>query len=315
MIPERILAPFTDAAFGAGLVVGGAALLVGVVAGLVWRTRRAEPLPVAGLLMAGAAMVVLARVDQLGDGLVLGILALAGAGLVADVVPRCRRFLPLLALPGAWLLATATTATQPWAPVAIGATVALGGTLVALFDRHWRDRPLGPGLLAVSFAGVFVTVPETREALPVLGAVLPLALIGWPVNLASLGAGGSLAATGLLAWTVAQGGTFRDSAIVGGLACLGLLLTEPVGRAVLRRRQHGHRPHRVGTVIAVIVAHVVVVFLAARVAGLSDDLRSAVVLAGVTLALAIGIAAAVAAMDGIRAESAEVGAASTGVRG
>jgi hypothetical protein len=313
VIPEGIITPFTDEAFRSGLVVGAAALLAGVIAALAWRTRRREPLPFAGLLMAGAGVVVLSRVDRLGDGLAVCLIALAGAGLVADVVPRCRPFLPLLALPGAWLVATATAATQPWAPVAIGATVALGGTLVAFFDRHWRDRPLGPGLLAVSFAGVFVTVPETREALPVLGAVLPLALIGWPVNLAALGAGGSLAATGLLAWTVTQGGTFRDSAIVGGLACLGMLVAEPVGRAV--RRQHGHRPHRVGTVIAVIVAHVVVVFLAARVAGLSDDLSQAVVLAGVTLALALGAAVAIAAMDGIRAESAEVGAASTGVRG
>jgi hypothetical protein len=299
VIPERIVAPFTDAAFGAGLVVGGAALLVGVVAGLAWRTRRAlsEPLPVAGLLMAGAAVVVLARVDQLGDGLVLGILALAGAGLVADVVPGCRRFLPLLALPGAWIVATGTEATQPWAPLVLGATVALGGALVESFDRHWSVRPLGPSLVVASFVGVFVTVPETREALPVLGAVLPLALLGWPVNLASLGAGGSLAATGLLAWTVAQGGTFRDSAMVGGLACLGLLLTEPFGRLLLRRRRlSGHR-YRVGTVLAILAVHVVVVLLAARVAGLRDDLGSAVTLAGVTLALALAAAVVITLVD------------------
>jgi hypothetical protein len=84
--------------------------------------------------------------------------------------------------------------------------VAGGGALVADFDARWSSPPLGPALIVVSLAGVFITVPETKEALPVLGAALSLLLIGWPVNLASLGAGGSFAATGLLAWTTAQGG-------------------------------------------------------------------------------------------------------------
>ena len=296
-MPERVVAPFTEAAFRSGLVVGLGLLLVGVVAGLAWRARRAEPLPLAGVLLAGAAVIALAQLDRLGERLGIGLAALAAAGLVADAVPRCRPLLPLLALPGAWMVATGTDATQPWVPLVLGTTVALGGTLVASFDRHWSARALGPGMVVASFAGVFVTVPETREALPVLGAVLPLALLGWPANLASLGAGGSLAATGLLAWTVAQGGTFRDSAIVGGLACLGVLLAEPLARALLSRRRVAGRPHRVGTVLAVLGVHVAVVLLAARLAGLRDDLRSAGALAGVTLALALAAAVLVTLAD------------------
>jgi hypothetical protein len=298
VIPERVVAPFTEAAFRSGLIAGLVALLVGVVVALAWRARRRDPVPVAGLLMAGAAVVVLAQRDELVAGLGAGLVALAGAGLVVDVVPRGRRVLPLLALPGAWAVATATDATQPWAPVAVGATVALGGSLVASFDHHWKDRPLGPGLLVASFAGVFVTVPETREALPVLGAVLPLAVIGWPVKLAALGAGGSLAATGLLAWTVAEGGTFRDSAIVGGLACLGVLVAEPVARALLGSQRARRRLGRAGAVLGLIATQAVVVLLAARVAGLRDDLRSALALAAITLVVALGATAALTVMKG-----------------
>lgn len=293
MLPERIIAPFTEPAFRSGLVVGVIALLIGVGAGLAWRFRRDDPLPVAGLLMAGAAVVVLMRLDLLGGGLAAGLVVLAGAGLVADWFPRSRLFLPLLALPGAWLVATATEATQPWAPLVIGATVALGGSLVASFDHRWSDRPLGPGLVVLSLVGVFATVPETKEALPVLGAVLPIGLIGWPASIAALGAGGSLAITGLLAWTVAQGGTFRESAIVGGLACLGVLVAEPVGRSLRHRQASGHRPYPIAALLALVATHVVVVYLAARVAGLRDDLSSAVALAVIALVLALGAVVAV----------------------
>jgi hypothetical protein len=172
-----------------------------------------------------------------------------------------------------------------------------GGALVADFDLRWSVRPLGPAMMVVALAGVFVTVPETEEALPVLGAALSLALIGWPASLASLGAGGSLAATGLLAWTVGQGGTFRDTAIVGGLACLGMLVAEPLGR-LLRTNRHGRCLARPAWVLAaVFIAHVVVVLVAARVAGLGGDLDTAV------LIVAAALAAAAAASLGIRAAS------------
>jgi hypothetical protein len=295
VIPERVLQPFTEASFRNGLAIGFVVLVAGVVVAGLWRWRRGAPCPVAGLLIAaaGAGAVIQAQLPV--PGLVTGLVALGIAGAVVDVVPRLRVLLPVLALPGAWLLATGVEVSQSWAPLAIGVAVAGGGALVADFDVRWSARPLGPAMMAVALAGVFVTVPETKEALPVLGAALPLALIGWPVSLASLGAGGSLAATGLLAWTVGQGGTFRDTAIVGGLACLGLLVAEPLGR-LLRANRNGRRlPRPLGVLVAVLVAHVVVVLVAARLAGLGDDLAIASVIA--VLALAAGAAASL----GIRA--------------
>jgi hypothetical protein len=297
LIPERVLAPFEEPSFQSGIRFGLVALAVGVLCGLVWRRRWSSPSPVAGLLLAAAAVVTLDEVGRLDEGLIMALAALGVAGLITDAYPPARPALVLLALPGAGILASSVVARQSWAPVAVGLVAALGGALVATFDLEWRAQPLGPALMAVSVAGVFVTVPETAEALPVFGVAIPLALLGWPLSLARLGAGGSLAATGLLAWTVAQGGTFRDSALVGGLACLGLLVALPVGTALVRRtlRQARSDPWPpVLIALAVVGVHLVVVALVARVAGLRDDLGSAVIIAGVVLTLAVVAGAALA---------------------
>jgi len=291
-IPERVLEPFTEASFRSGVLFGGVALVVGVAAGLAWRASGREgAVPVSGLLLCGAAIVALEQAGRLGSDLVPALMALGVGGLVVDVAPTTGRFLPLLALPGAWLLAATVEADQDWLSLAVGLTAAFGGALVSDFDRRWSFQPPGPGLVVVSFAGVFLTVPETAEALPVLGAALPLTLIGWPLNLARLGAGGSLASTGLLAWVVAQGGMFRDSAVVGGLACLAMLVAEPLGRALVRRRVAW--PTTVLVLVAVATAHVVMVILAARVAGLREQLEPALALAVLTLVLGIVVSAGV----------------------
>jgi hypothetical protein len=74
-----------------------------------------------------------------------------------------------------------------------------------------------------------------------------------------------------------------------------LLVAEPLGR-LLRANRNGRRlPRPLGVLVAVLVAHVVVVLVAARLAGLGDDLAIASVIA--VLALAAGAAASL----GIRA--------------
>ncbi len=297
MIPERFLAPFEEGSFQFGLQVGLVALVVAGLVGLAWRRGWGRPAPVAGLALAVAALVALNDAGRFGDGLPIGLVALGVAGLVVDVYLPARPALPVLALPGAWLIAIAVEVSQDWVPVAVGVVIVVGGALVALFDHHDRDTALGPALLVASFAGVFVTVPETAEALPVLGAALPLALFGWPLRLARLGAGGSLAAVGLLVWTVAQGGTFRDSAVVGGLACLGLLVALPAGRALAEHWNRQGRGRRwtllpAATAVAVAGVHAVVVLVVARVAGLQDDLGTAMVIAFVTLTVAVAAGAA-----------------------
>lgn len=288
MIPERILEPFTQDAFRDGLAIGLVAVAVGLVLGWAWRSRRPGPCPVVGLLLAAAAVAALTRVGRTGGGLVVVVVVLGGAGLLVDLYPRVERALAFLAVPGAVVLASETEASQLWVALALGAAVAVGAPLVAMFDLQWRRQPLGPALMVVSLLGVFLTVPETKDALPVLSAALPLALMGWPLNLASLGAGGSFAATGLLAWTVGQGG-LRDSAVVGGLTCLGMLVAYPAGRALARQRwlRASGRTRPLWMIVAIAGLHLVAVAWASRVAGLHDDLDTSVGLAILSAAVAL----------------------------
>lgn len=296
MSPEQVLEAFTEASFLGGVVIGVAALVLGVVVAGLWRARRQGSCPVAGLLLAAAGAAAIIQAQRPVPGLVAGLVALGIGGVLVDAVPRLRPLLAVLALPGAWLLATGVTVDQAWAPLAVAVAVAGGGALVADFDVRWSARPLGPVLMAASLAGVFVTVPETKEALAVLGAALPLMALGWPASLASLGVGGSLAATGLLAWTTAQGGTFRAASIVGGLACLGMLVAEPLGRLLQRNRSLRRLPRSTGVLLGVVAAHLVVVLVAARVAGLGEYVSAAVVISVLALTAGVGASLTIRSM-------------------
>jgi hypothetical protein len=136
-------------------------------------------------------------------------------------------------------------------------------------------------------------VPDTEQALVALGAALPVALVGWPWPLASLGRAGAYAAAGALLWVVAAGGGGRGSAVVGGVACLGLLAVEPLARlldagheSVLEWRSAGRRS------AAAVLIHVGLVLVAARVAGLRSTVASAVTIALAELCAAILLAVA-----------------------
>jgi hypothetical protein len=262
--------PVPDAIAGrAGELAAG--LLAGLAAALaclaVWAWRRRHR-PGAPTPVVGVALA-----------------AAGGAGIVAATDPPAT-----LALP--W----------PWIAVAAG----VAGALLAGFDRRWRGHGLAPLLLAVSAVGVYATVPDVEWALVVVGATLPLTLLGWPGPLApgglrgpgrlagpaqpppSLGVAGSLAAAALLAWTVAAGGAGRPGSVVGGLACLGVLAVEPLARLLdPRHRSALARPGAAWTALA---AHLVLVAVAARVVGRADTVAAALPLAGLALAAALAVA-------------------------
>jgi hypothetical protein len=243
--------------------------------------RGAPALPVAGLLFAAAFAVALQRRLGLPGGLALGLVLLAGAGAVSGQRVAGPLALPL-AVPGAWLLvARSGLELEQWARLLLGASIVLGGWLLADFDARWRRQGLGPVLLAVSVAGVYVTVPDTEQALVALGVALPLALLGWPWPLASLGRAGAFAATGVLLWVVGAGGAARGSAVVGGAACLGLLAVEPVARLLDPRRDSVLEwlPESRWGVVAAALPHLGLVYLAARVAGLRATVAAAAAIA------------------------------------
>jgi hypothetical protein len=240
---------------------------------------------------------------ELHAGLVMGVLALV-VGLLAALPGRGRASpVPVAGLLFVVALAAGVQLTigLPGEPVPgplLGLLIvvpAVGtAALLADFDVRWRHRGLGPVLLTVSLLGVYATVPDTEMALVAVGVALPLSLLGWPWPLAAWGRAGALAVAGSLLWVVASGGVGRGSAVIGGIACLGLLAVEPIAR-----RLHPHRRSVLsrlpdGPLGAPVVAAVQLplVYVASRVAGTRSSVAAAAAIAMAGGAVAVGLALA-----------------------
>ena len=215
----------TSSEAGTGYLVGVVALL----AVALWSVVSRRTVPAAGAAIAAAGAVALDRVYDAPTELIVGLALLFLAGLVpleSDLV------VAVLAIPGAAALGLYfVDSGQPELIVLVVAATVLLGPLVGRFDQGQRngDATL---LLVISYLGVLVIVPDTDLAIVIAAAALPLALAGPPLQLAHLGRGGALAATGLLMWTVATGGSARTSALVAGVAALGILIADPLARLV-----------------------------------------------------------------------------------
>jgi hypothetical protein len=209
-------------------------------------------------------------------------------------------------------LAVATAAglvlTGPRADPALGwpalaAVAAVVAAALTAFDRRWREPGLLPGLLAVAAAGIWACVPDVEAALVLLGATLSMTLLGWPSplaagrpGLASFGVAGSAAVAAVLVWVVATGGAGRPGSVVGGLACLGLLLVEPAARLLDPRRRGPLDPveGRPGLAWAALAAQLVLTGFASRVAGRPEGAAVALGLAALGLGLALAAGAVLA---------------------
>jgi hypothetical protein len=104
---------------------------------------------------------------------------------------------------------------------------------------------------------------------------------------------------GLLFLTVVVGGRGRLSAVVGGLACLGLMALEPAAR-----RLSGGRtllallPASKRLTVVVGVAQLLLVIVVTRVAGTRQDVATALLVAVPTYALAlVGLVVAARRLD------------------
>jgi hypothetical protein len=279
--------------FLAGVAWGLTALVVVVPVALVARRfRSGGPPPLAGLALAVATLLALRADERLAPGLLVALLVLFAGGLLARRVPSRGIVAAVFAVPGALLLVRATPAAsgEGWiGPVVAVATVVAAFSL-GRFDRRWSRAGLAPVLVAITAAGIFGAVPDTEEALALLGAALPLALLGWPLPFASLGVGGAHAVAGIVLWTVASGGIGRPASIVGGIACLGLLMVEPLVRVLGNRTTILERlPRRRTAIAAAVGLHLAIVLVASRLAGV----RSGVVAATVIGVGALGAGAVV----------------------
>ena len=138
-------------------------------------------------------------------------------------------------------------------------------------------------------AGVFVAVPDTEQALVLLGAAAVAALL--PLAGATFGSVGVYPAVGIALWVIAQGAAGRPAAVLGASACLGVMVMEPIARRLSPRRVTLF--DRVGQPIwaglALISVQAVAVLAAARIAGLEPDPIVAAIEATLVLAALVGI--------------------------
>ncbi len=289
----------SDEGFRAALIAGAvAAVAVGGLAVAFRRSRRGALLPVVGIAGVAAALIGLDREPNAVSGwtrLVLALIVLAAGGLATSVLRLPLPVAVLAAVPGAVLLASTPAVSDndiSWVPRLAFAATALGAALVADFDRENARGGLAPVLVAVTALGVYGTVPDTEQAAALVGATIPIAVLGWPKPLASLGAPGAFAMVGLVVWTAAVGGRGRPGAIVGAIACLGVMLVEPaVRRLFVRRPPRPPRSPFSFRVVLVAALHGGLALFMSLAAGREISATTALAIAGVAFA---GVAIALA---------------------
>ena len=185
-------------------------------------------------------------------------------------------------VPGALVVGAALPDGWPfWIRAVVVVSTVVGGGLVAQADVV-APRVV-PALLAIGAVGVYLCVPDTEAPKALLGALLAGALVGLEPRIQA--ALGTTALTGLFVWTSGYGGLGRPGSVVGGVACLGVLLLVPLVR--------WRSSPRAAVVVLVVVQCALVVYVS-RVAGFEDSAWSALALcipafaiAGVVLAVTI----------------------------
>ena len=181
-----------------------------------------------------------------------------GAGVAAAArLPLAVRLAAVA--PGAWLVAAhGAIPGEPWVRVLVFVDDRRRGRAGRRRRPSHRPPRAGPPPVRSSVGGVYATVPDTEQALVLLGVAAPVALLGWPLRRAVLGPAGSPAAVAVLAWSAAVGGVGRPSSIVGAVGCLGLFVVGPLSRRSVRT-----------SAPVVVAAHALLVLVSARVAGLA----------------------------------------------
>ena len=274
--------------FKAGVAFGLATAAVASAAGLVWRSRHGRPIPLAGVALVVAVLAGLAYTETIPRSLIWAMVALAFGGLFAGRVRGVWPVPLLLAVPGAWLVAFRSEVVLPtWATWFVFAAVVVASPLAVDFEQ--RRTTWTPALYALFVAGIFAAVPDTEQALVLLGAAAVAALL--PLAGATFGSVGMYPAVGIALWVIAQGATGRPAAVLGAAACLGVLVMEPIARRLSPRRitllDRVQGPYWEGLVVMVI--QLVAVLAASRIAGLEPDPVIAAAEASLVLAALAGL--------------------------
>lgn len=271
--------------FRSGLVIGVAALVGGGMLGVLWRIRRATPVPAAGLLITAAGYLALQGLVSPAGGLWQGLFLLLLGGTLQRRETRILRVIAWLFIAaGGWLmLETTPVSDSHWVGWFGLLVILVASPAVAGIDRFLAEAALGPPLFGLSVVGIFFAVPDTEAPLMLMSVSLPIAFMGWPIRLASLGSPGAYGSVGLLVWAIVTGGYGRPGSLVGATLCLGVLLLFPMAWFIDDRDAlPPQKPLNLGRVLSLVATHVVLVGLASRVVAAP---RSPISVAGAALLL------------------------------
>jgi hypothetical protein len=215
-----------------------------------------------GVLLTAACMVAIHLTVGRRAGVNLGLLGLAVGGWAHHQALGWLRAIGWIAIGiGALLIAMRGGLSQlSWTlPVTVLAIVIIGPILARWSDLRSGEL-VGP-MLAMTAFGIWVTVPDTEAARVLLGVTLTAGMATLKPLRIRLSHQDGFIIAGLVIWIVASSGQARAASILGGWACLGLLVLIPI---LVGRDQELMRS-RPGLTLAV---HAGVVLVASRIIGL-----------------------------------------------
>jgi hypothetical protein len=278
--------------FQIGLRFGVLALIVGWALVLILRTR-VRILHIGGILIAAGVSATLVALDEGFIREIFGLaLIAAGAGL-ARALKAPEWVIPLAAVPGAAWIAFTTNATNfLWVRIALLVLIPVCGYLITDFENRYRKMGLGMIFYTLAALGVFVAVPDTEWARVLIAVAVPVVFLAWPHVRVSLGVEGAYVATAVLILVSGQGGEPRPASIVGSIACLGLLVLEPIAFAMspsIVAITTAMRQNWAGAVLASVPQFVVVALCSRVAAAFTSELPAFITVVVVYMAtLAIG---------------------------
>jgi hypothetical protein len=213
--------------FQTGFRVGLAALAIGLL--LTFTVRRGKQLPLTGLILAAGVLIALVILDQQIDDEIVAIAAIGAGVVLARLIKAPEVIVALASVPGAvWLAITTDVTDVTWVRVTMAVLIPIAGYLIVDFEA--RHAGLGLGVISYTLAviGVFLAIPDTEWALVLMAVSVPLTFLAWPVPRARLGVEGAFLSVAIFIVVIAQGSGSRPASIIGSIACLGVLLIEPV---------------------------------------------------------------------------------------
>lgn len=261
---ETIIDLFTRVDFVAGLGIGLLALVILQIVPTGLRDW--------GLASSVAALLVINLTVERRISMSIGVLLLAAGGAWLERArgqedDAVRNFPWLLLVVGAFVVSTrGGLEGPPWLQLVTPVFILVSGHLMSRWTGSNKEHMVGP-LFAIAVIGLWLTIPDTDNARVLLGVSLITSLATLRPFGARAALSGSYATAALFAWIAATGGATREASIVGGWACLGLLILLPilgVDRPGFSKR-------------ALVIIHIVTVAMASRLIGMWESAMVATV--------------------------------------